>query len=98
MLMESLQGCQVLPASTGRPPEVSAAIAEQRLSREVEVLLPLAADGAAALTDMHLTRQHALQAMLKVGACRLHKHAAGVSDCLTDVAIRHSEAAWKGAR
>lgn len=61
-----LQRAAALPPSD-RSPEVSAQLGAAQLADQIDGLLPLGADGAAALPDSPAARQRALRAMLKAG-------------------------------
>jgi hypothetical protein len=64
-LQRRLQRVEGIPAA-GRSPEAAALLASMQLLREVEALLPLTAEGVAALPDTPATRLRALLAILKV--------------------------------
>lgn len=57
-----------LPASH-RSPEAAAMLEAARLAEQIHALLPVGADGGAALPDSPAVRQRALRAMLKA-SCR----------------------------
>lgn len=55
------------PAASERSPEVVGLADAARLTDDFDALLPLGADGGAALPDSPAARESALRAMLKVG-------------------------------
>ena len=67
---ERLELCAALPPDE-RTPETRALVAAARLCQEIEALLPLTPDGAAARADAAAARSAALQAMAKVRSAPL---------------------------